>query len=170
MGKMRRCSGRILTGAMSAAMILGGYGGTGFFAHAETTEESGLESDVDGEQGRLRKKVDCRLIMVAGNNDYDPDMDRVKIIDIGKYKAVVTHGHRYHLYSGYDPLFYLATENHADYVFFGHTHVPVIHEEGPVTLINPGSLTYPRQHGRQPSYIVGTVEPGKKPEFEIRYI
>ena len=51
MGKMRRCTGRILTGAMSAAMILGGYGENGFIALAETTEESGLESDVDGEQG-----------------------------------------------------------------------------------------------------------------------
>ena len=126
--------------------------------------------DIEGEYDRLRAKVNSRLFVVAGNNDYDPDMDRVKVIDIGNYKAVLTHGHRYHLYSGLDPLFYLAAENHADYVFFGHTHVPVIHEEGPVTLINPGSLTYPRQHGRQATYIVGTSEDGKKPVFEIRYI
>ena len=126
--------------------------------------------DIEGEQDRLRQKVDCALHVVAGNNDYDPFMDRVKVIDIGKYKAVITHGHRYRLYEGYDPLFYLAQENQADYVFFGHTHVPVVHEEGPVTMINPGSLTYPRQHGRRPSYIVGTVEDGKKPVFEIRYI
>ncbi|MCR5473949.1 MAG: metallophosphoesterase [Lachnospiraceae bacterium] len=126
--------------------------------------------DIQGEQDRLRRKVDCRLIVVAGNNDYDPDLDRVKITDIGNYKAVITHGHRYHLYSGFDPLYYLAAENHADYVFFGHTHVPVIHEEGPVTIINPGSLTYPRQPGRQYSYIVGNMEDGKRPVFEIKYI
>jgi putative phosphoesterase len=126
--------------------------------------------DIEGEQERLRMKVNCTLHVVAGNNDYDPFMDRVKVIDIGRYKAVLTHGHRYHLYSGYDPLFYLAAENHADYVFFGHTHVPVIHAEGPVTLINPGSLTYPRQYGRVPTYIVGTVEDGKKPVFEIKYL
>ena len=126
--------------------------------------------DIEGEYDRLRRRTDCRLIVVAGNNDYDPDMDRVTITEIGNYRALITHGHRYHLYSGYDPLFYLAAENHADYVFFGHTHVPVIHEEGPVTLINPGSLTYPRQHGRRPSYIVGNMEDQKKPVFEIRYI
>ncbi len=126
--------------------------------------------DIEGEYARLRSKVDCPLFVVAGNNDYDPDMDRLKEFTIGNYRAILTHGHRYHLYSGYDPLFYLAAENHADYVFFGHTHVPVIHEDGPVTLINPGSLTYPRQHGRQPSYIVGTAEEGKKPRFEIRYV
>ena len=91
-------------------------------------------------------------------------------MSIGKYKAVLTHGHRYHLYSDLSSLFYLAAENHADFVFFGHTHVPMIKEEGPVTLINPGSLTYPRQHGRKPSYIVGTIEDGSNPVFEVRYL
>ncbi len=126
--------------------------------------------DIEGEYDRLRAKIDCKLFVVAGNNDYDIGMDRIKVIDIGKYKAVITHGHRYRLYEGYDPLFYLAEENHADYVFFGHTHVPVIHEEGPVTFINPGSLTYPRQHGRVPTYIVGTVNEDGRPVFEIRHI
>ncbi len=126
--------------------------------------------DIEGEQDRLRAKVDCALHIVAGNNDYDPDMERIIVFDIGEYKAVLTHGHRYRLYEGYDPLFYLANENQADYVFFGHTHVPVVHEEGPVTFVNPGSLTYPRQNGRQPTYIVGTKEPGKKPVFEIKYL
>ncbi|MCR5672090.1 MAG: metallophosphoesterase [Lachnospiraceae bacterium] len=126
--------------------------------------------DICGGYERLRDKVDCTLHAVAGNMDYDPDMDRIREFDIGNYKAIVTHGHRYRLYDGYDPLYYLAAENQADFVFFGHTHIPVIHEEGPVTLINPGSLSYPRQHGRQPSYIIGTAENGKKPEFEIRYV
>lgn len=126
--------------------------------------------DINGEHKRLREKIDCTFHVVAGNNDYDIDMERLKVIEIGNYRAVLTHGHRYRLYTGYDPLFYLAAENHADFVFFGHTHVPVIHEEGPVTFINPGSLTYPRQPGRQSTYIVGNVEEGKKPEFEIRYV
>lgn len=126
--------------------------------------------DLEGAYDELRTKVNCTLHVVAGNNDYDPDMDRVRVFDIGKYKAVLTHGHRYHLYSDLSSLFYLAAENHADFVFFGHTHVPMIKEEGPVTLINPGSLTYPRQHGRKPSYIVGTIEDGSNPVFEVRYL
>ncbi len=126
--------------------------------------------DLEGAYDELRTKVNCTLHVVAGNNDYDPDMDRVRVFDIGKYKAVLTHGHRYRLYSDLSSLFYLAAENHADFVFFGHTHVPMIKEEGPVTLINPGSLTYPRQHGRKPSYIVGTIEDGSNPVFEVRYL
>ena len=125
---------------------------------------------LEGAYDELRTKVNCTLHVVAGNNDYDPDMDRVRVFDIGKYKAVLTHGHRYRLYSDLSPLFYLAVENHADFVFFGHTHVPMIKEAGPVTLINPGSLTYPRQHGRKPSYIVGTIEDGSNPVFEVRYL
>ena len=126
--------------------------------------------DLEGAYDELRTKVNCTLHVVAGNNEYDPDMDRVRVFDIGKYKAVLTHGHRYRLYSDLSSLFYLAAENHADFVFFGHTHVPMIKEEGPVTLINPGSLTYPRQHGRKPSYIVGTIEDGSNPVFEVRYL
>ena len=126
--------------------------------------------DIHDEYERLRARVDCTLHVVAGNNDYYADLPRIKQFSIGRYQAVLTHGHRYRLYSGLSPLFYLAAENHADYVFFGHTHVPMIVEQGPVTLINPGSLTYPRQSGRQPSYIIGTVSDGKQPEFEIRYI
>lgn len=126
--------------------------------------------DLEGAYDELRTKVNCTLHVVAGNNDYDPDMDRVRVFDIGKYKAVLTHGHRYRLYFDLSPLFYLAVENHADFVFFGHTHVPMIKEEGPVTLINPGSLTYPRQHGRKPSYIVGTIDDGSNPVFEVRYL
>ena len=125
--------------------------------------------DIHGEYERLRAKVNCRLFAVAGNNDYDADLERTMLIELGRYRAIITHGHRYRLYSDFSSLFYLAAENHADFVFFGHTHVPVIAEEGPVTLINPGSLTYPRQHGRQPTYIVGSIEEGKRPEFEIRY-
>ena len=126
--------------------------------------------DIEGEQERLRDRVDCTLHIIAGNNDYDLDLERIKVIDLCGHRAVLTHGHRYQLYAGYDPLYYLAAENQAELVFFGHTHVPVVHEEGAVTLVNPGSLTYPRQHGRQSTYIVGDVQTGKKPVFEIRYI
>ena len=125
--------------------------------------------DICGSYDQLRAKVNCTLHVVAGNMDYDPDMDRIRIIDIGNYKAVLTHGHRYNVHGDMSSLFYLAAENHADIVFFGHTHVPMIKEEGPVTFVNPGSLTYPRQHERKPSYAIGTIEDGKRPQFEIKY-
>lgn len=125
--------------------------------------------DLECDPSYIRNKVDCTLHMVAGNNDYNPDMDRVRTFNIGKYKAVLTHGHRQHIYSSLDGLYYLGMENQADIVFFGHIHIPVVRQEGPVMLVNPGSLTYPRQSGRQPSYAVMTVEEGKWPQVEIKY-
>lgn len=125
--------------------------------------------DIECDPQIIRSRVDCTLHMVAGNNDYDPDMDRVRVFNIGRYKALLTHGHRQHVYSDFNSLYYLGLENQVDYVFFGHVHIPIIRNEGPITIVNPGSLTYPRQSGRIPTYVVMTMEDGKKPEFEIKY-
>lgn len=125
--------------------------------------------DLECDESVIRDGVDCTLIMVPGNNDYYSELERVRTIDIGKYKAVITHGHRYHVHSGFDALYYLGIENHADFVIFGHTHVPVVRTEGPITYINPGSLTYPRQAGSQSTYIIMTVVDNEQPTFEIKY-
>jgi len=53
---------------------------------------------------------------------------------------------------------------------FGHTHKPMIAKRGNVLAINPGSLSYPRQPGRRPSYVVIELLEGKAPEAEIRYL
>lgn len=41
-----------------------------------------------------------------------------------------------------------------DIVMFGHTHRPVIIVEDNITLINPGSISYPRQADGIPTYII----------------
>lgn len=126
--------------------------------------------DIEDDPARIRDKVDCTLHMVAGNNDYNPDLDRVRTFNIGKYKGLVVHGHRYGVYSELDRLYYLGVENQADFVFFGHVHIPIVQQEGPVLLVNPGSLTYPRQQGRKASYAVMTVSDTERPSVEIKYI
>ena len=47
---MRGRSGRLLAGALSLTMVLGGYAGTGAVAYAETTEGAGTENTVDDTQ------------------------------------------------------------------------------------------------------------------------
>lgn len=126
--------------------------------------------DVEMPYEQLRSRINATLHVVAGNNDYDSDLKRIDVFEIGKYKAVLVHGHRYHVYSGFDSLYYLGMENQADFVFFGHVHVPLVEQQGPVTIVNPGSLTYPRQRGHVPSYIIMTVGDTGKPEFEIKYV
>ena len=55
-------------------------------------------------------------------------------------------------------------------VIYGHTHRPVVEEEDGILVINPGSLTFPRQQGRRPSYAVMDVEEGKDLQVEVKYL
>ena len=57
-----------------------------------------------------------------------------------------------------------------DIVMFGHTHRPVIDYTRDVIALNPGSLSYPRQEGRRPSYIVMDLDKNGKANFEIKYL
>jgi putative phosphoesterase len=58
-----------------------------------------------------------------------------------------------YIYPGSTRLAQFATLSH-DLVCFGHTHVPLIHKAGQVTVINPGSCSQPRDQDRRGSYAV----------------
>lgn len=109
--------------------------------------------DFEDSLTELNKKAGCEVHIVAGNNDYYSDFPQMKIITFGSHKAVLLHGHRQRLYAGLMPLYYLALENEADYVFFGHLHRPIIETNGGVTMLNPGSITYPRQADGRATYM-----------------
>ena len=83
---------------------------------------------------------------------------------------MITHGHMYGVSMGYQRIWEEGLERGVDAVMFGHTHRPMLEEDEDLILLNPGSLSYPRQKGRQRSYIVMEKENGKKPTFEIRYL
>ena len=57
-----------------------------------------------------------------------------------------------------------------DIVIYGHTHRPVIDMEEDIIALNPGSLTFPRQEGKRPSYIIMEVDENNNTKFEIRYL
>ena len=55
-------------------------------------------------------------------------------------------------------------------MIFGHTHKPCLKFEEDMIIMNPGSLTYPRQENRLPSYIVLEMDEEGRVEGEIRYV
>ena len=61
----------------------------------------------------------------------------------------------------------IALENGAEIIMFGHTHEPIIEKYPGITVINPGSLSRPRQDGHRPTYIVMTVEDNGNTDFSI---
>ena len=58
----------------------------------------------------------------------------------------------------------------ADIVMYGHTHRPVIDISPQIIAINPGSLSYPRQENRKPSYIIMELDEHGEAKFELNYI
>ena len=53
---------------------------------------------------------------------------------------------------------------------YGHTHKPVIEVSDAITAINPGSLSYPRQENRKPSYIIMEVDERGEAKFKLEYV
>ena len=112
----------------------------------------------------------CKMAMVMGNNDFFSDLPREKEIQIGHYKVWITHGHNYYVSMGNETIKQEARMRGVDIVMYGHTHRPVVEIEGDLIAINPGSLTYPRQEGRRPSFIIMDLDRKGKAHFTINYL
>ena len=126
--------------------------------------------DVEGDEYTVAQAVDCPVEIVQGNNDFFSDLPRERQLTIGKYRVFVTHGHQYYVSTGHEFLAREAAARGMDIVMYGHTHRPVIEKIDSVLVMNPGSLTYPRQSNRKASYIIMEMDQSEEPEFQIHYI
>lgn len=99
----------------------------------------------------------ANLYVVRGNCDFFADTSApVKIIlEIGEKKIFATHGHRYRVKDGLNILYYKALETGADIVLYGHTHSSQIIKVDNRVIMNPGSVSRPRDAGN-PTY--GIIE------------
>ena len=117
----------------------------------------------------------CLTEFVLGNNDFFSNLDREKDIMIGNYRALLTHGHYYSVSLGPERLIKEARAAGYDIAMFGHTHrqfLEVKRKEGEKDLIvlNPGSLSYPRQEGHKPSYIRMELDSEGTAHFAVNYL
>ena len=111
---------------------------------------------------------ECRMEMVLGNNDFFSRLDREREIDIAGHKAFITHGHYYGVSMGPEGLVDEAKSLGCD--MYGHTHRPFLDVIDGVTVLNPGSLSYPRQEGRRPSYVIIHVDADGKMDYQQKYL
>lgn len=114
--------------------------------------------DFEGNQDIIEEMANCKTIMVPGNNDFDSHMPSEKEITIAGKKILLTHGHYYYVSLDLQTLKEECRARDIDIVMFGHTHRPVIIQENGLTLINPGSISYPRQESRKCTYIMMEFE------------
>ncbi|MCI9319158.1 MAG: metallophosphoesterase [Lachnospiraceae bacterium] len=126
--------------------------------------------DGEGSEYALTQAADCPVEIVLGNNDFFSDLPRERVLELEGYKVWVTHGHNYYVSMGRETIKREAAARGMDIVCFGHTHRPVVDVEDTVTALNPGSLSYPRQDGKRPSYMIMNLKQGIKADYKIHYL
>lgn len=128
--------------------------------------------DAEGSEYLIENWVnkECDLRMVMGNNDFFSDLEREIEVQIGPHRALLTHGHYYNVSLGVEGLRQEAKERGCDIAMYGHTHRPYLEEGADVTILNPGSLSYPRQEGRKPSYMIMEMEEDGAMKFHTYFI
>ncbi len=122
--------------------------------------------DVEGGEEYIDAVVNCKKHIVRGNNDYFSDLPREEEFYIEDKRVFITHGHNYCVSMDMEMIRKEAKKREADIVMFGHTHRPYFRRERDITLLNPGSLSFPRQEGRKGSYMI--LETDKSGKFEYR--
>lgn len=126
--------------------------------------------DVEGSEYTIEEAAGCPVEMIAGNNDFFSNLSTEKTLQIGKYRVMITHGHRYYISIGNEMLKEEAVAQGIDIVMYGHTHKPVIDMSDGIIALNPGSLSYPRQENRKPSYILMEIDDAGEAIFSLHFI
>ncbi len=112
----------------------------------------------------------CRMEMVLGNNDFFSMLDKEREIELGRHRVLLTHGHYYGVSIGPEGLADEARSRGCDIAMFGHTHKPYHNVIGGVLVLNPGSLSYPRQEGRLPAYMLVNVDDQGELTYKQMYL
>lgn len=126
--------------------------------------------DIEGSEYLIAQSAGCPVQMVTGNNDFFSDLPREKEFMLGGYKVWLTHGHNYYVSMSNEPIKQEARSREVDIVMYGHTHKPVVDIEDDIIAVNPGSLTYPRQEGRKPSFVIMELDRKGEAHFTINYL
>lgn len=128
--------------------------------------------DTVGSEKRIEQmlKVKTAFFTVKGNNDFSATLDERKEINIGKYKILLVHGHRHGVYAGTQHLKDEAISKDYDIVMYGHTHVPHYENENGIIILNPGSISYPRQRGNIGTYMVMSIAPPDTPKIVLKFL
>lgn len=125
--------------------------------------------DVEGMEDEITRIARCQCYMVAGNNDFFSPLPNEQLIDINGVKLWITHGHFHRVSLDLSYIRDEAMHRGVDVVCFGHTHMPLLEKTDGLLLLNPGSVSYPRQQNRTPSYAIMTIDAQGNMSCEIRY-
>jgi putative phosphoesterase len=117
--------------------------------------------DFQSDALKLEKDLGVKVISVRGNTDGSHSANDYKILESEFGNILLVHGHMEKVKSSYQNLLYRAQELNCKAVLFGHTHDPFYGEFNGIYLLNPGSLSLPKNTEKASYAIVNT----KKDEF-----
>ena len=124
-----------------------------------------------GDARELESLAGVPCYIVRGNTDYDAKLLNANVIEAGGHRIFATHGHLYQVDMRLDLLRFAALENDCDIAMYGHTHVPYLEEDpDDVTILNPGSISKPRQADHRYTYIVMEIDDEDEVTYELRYV
>ena len=126
--------------------------------------------DVQGDLNRILGMQRFGYFSVRGNCDMFADADNERCIRLGLWNVFVTHGHRYEVRNNRNRLIRAGQSRQAHVILYGHTHVPEITEDSEtgILIVNPGSLSRPRQSNHKKTYAVLRLSADAHPEAELR--
>lgn len=136
----------------------------------QAREEADVEyvihcGDIGGDDDVLREEAEVPCYIVAGNTDTNSQLADELVVEIEGYKLFVTHGHKYRVNYSTDSLYYRGKELECQVVCFGHLHVPIEEQEDGLLVVNPGSISSPRQPGHKKTYII--MDLGEKITYQF---
>lgn len=116
-----------------------------YLAPLEIFKETGAEmlihlGDEIDDACTLELILERPVIKVPGNCDPGSKEPRELLQTITGNRFFMTHGDLYRVKNGLSRLIEKAKSLRAAVALFGHTHVPLIHKQDGVLLINPGTL------------------------------
>lgn len=141
--------------------VIRNQGKLDYFIHA---------GDTMGSEDYIEALLDCPCAIVGGNNDYFSGLPYELTVKLGNYKVWITHGHNYAIYRGTETIKREMERRGVDIAVVGHTHVPMLEHFGGKTIINPGSISEPRQSGYRPSYVLMEIDREGEAHFTICYL
>lgn len=114
---------------------------------------------------------DFPAYLVEGNCDREGQYPDRQVVEVAGHRIFLVHGHLHSVRFGTDILHDEAAMQGCDLALYGHTHRPDLCDRDPGLLIlNPGSITWPRQEDHQPSYMVLDLYAARRPSVVLKYL
>ena len=128
--------------------------------------------DSEGSEDAIRTHLPkgCESYFVQGNNDFFAYLPNEIEMRLGKERLFLTHGHLYGVGFDLQGLADEARARNCSMALFGHTHRPFSRMVNGVLCINPGSINFPRQENRKPSYAMFYLDKKGNLRTEAKYI